>query len=102
VIGKTPTLKGPKIKIVFFRTIAGKTRYVAGHIQQNPRVFLANFPSKHNKPMKKAGISTPKIPRNPPSSPSFSNRQVRGLVSAKGLGCAPNRGEGPGTSPQAG
>ena len=26
--------------------------------------------------------------------------KVRGLISAKGLGCAPNRGEGPGTAPQ--
>lgn len=31
---------------------------------------------------------------------SKENITVRGLVSAKGLGCAPNRGEGPGTSPQ--
>lgn len=27
-------------------------------------------------------------------------RKVRGLISVKGLGCAPNRGEGPGTAPQ--
>ncbi|CAJ1403736.1 unnamed protein product [Effrenium voratum] len=31
---------------------------------------------------------------------STENVSVRGLVSARGLGCAPNRGEGPGTVPQ--
>ncbi|CAE7394509.1 unnamed protein product [Symbiodinium natans] len=31
---------------------------------------------------------------------STANVSVRGLVSANGLGCAPNRGEGPGAAPQ--